>query len=150
MSKIYYNEELFNFVVISQGGQSILSIVDFYGATLVAFTLAITELYTFCYMYGVGRFCRDIEFMLGRIPNIFWRICWWTITPGLMTVIVVYTLWNFEKPKEGDVDIPDIAHYIGWCLTAVGLIQVPIFAVYTVYNQNEIIFVEVKLVLNNF
>lgn len=112
-----------------------LKLVDYYGASFIAFVLAIAELYTFSYIYGVERFCKDIEFMLGFRPNIYWRTCWRFITPGLMSVILAYTLWTLEPLKDGDRDYPKIAHVIGWGITALGLIQLPIFAIYAIYKQ---------------
>jgi len=117
-----------------QGGQSVLQLVDHYGATLIAFILAVAELFAFCYMYGVARMCRDIQFMLGFDPNIFWKVCWRVLTPGLMTLIVLYTMWNYETPKDGTKEFPAIAHIVGWSLTAIGLIQVPLYAAYRIYH----------------
>lgn len=120
-------------VYLTPGGQSILQLVDFYGATFTAFILALGQLIVFCFIYGVNRVSKDIQFMLGFRPNIFWTVCWQFITPGLMTAIVIYTLWNFEIPRNGNQNYPDIALVIGWCLSAIGLLQVPIFAVFTIF-----------------
>lgn len=128
-----------------QGGQSVLQLVDFYGVTFVAFILAIAELYTFCYIYGVTRMCNDIQFMLGLYPSRFWTICWRFVTPGLMTIIVIYTLWFLKMPKDGDYEFPTIAHVVGWCLAILGLIQVPIFAVHKIYNRNGDTLLEVRI-----
>jgi solute carrier family 6 amino acid transporter-like protein 5/7/9/14 len=81
--------------------------------------------------------------MLGFYPNLFWRLCLKYITPGLMTVIVIYTLWNFEIPKDGQQDYPQIVTAIGWCLAAIGLIQVPIFAFHKIYHRKDKTFIEV-------
>lgn len=81
--------------------------------------------------------CKDIQFMLGFYPNIFWKSCWRFLTPGLMTVIVVYTLWFFELPKDGKAEFSTIAHFVGGCLAMLGLIQVPIFAVYKIYHRTD-------------
>lgn len=107
-----------------------LGLIDFYGATFVAFILAVAELIVFCYIYGVNRICKDVEFMLDRKMGLYWKICWRFLTPGLMIAIAIYTLWNFELPKDGDYDFPVVAHIIGWSVSAICLSQVIIFAVY--------------------
>lgn len=112
-------------------------LVDYYGASFIAFILAIAELYTFCYIYGVNRLCKDIEFMLGFRPNFYWRFCWWFVTPALMTVILFYSLWNLEPLKNGSNDYPPVAHIVGYCISGLGLIQLPIFAIYAICKQNE-------------
>lgn len=121
-----------------------MKLVDYYGASFIAFILAIAELYTFSYIYGVDRLCADIEFMLGFRPNFYWRWCWKYITPLLMSTILVYTLFNLEPLKDGDQDYPPLAYLIGRCITSLGLIQLPIFAIYAVFTQKEETFVEVS------
>lgn len=85
--------------------------------------------------------------MLGFTPGIFWRVCWRFVTPVLMQVIVIYYLWNFEHPKDGQQEYPVIAHFIGWCLAAIGLLQVPIFAIHKIYRRSEDSFYKVRLEL---
>lgn len=114
-----------------------MQLVDFYGASFIAFILAIAELYAFCYIYGVDRLCKDIEFMLGFYPNLYWRMCWKYITPGLMTVIMIYSLLTMETLKDGDHDYPPIAIFIGRCISTLGLIQLPLFAIIAIYKQKE-------------
>lgn len=48
------------------------------------------------YILGVDRICRDVEFMIGRNPGIYWRICWGILTPIVMTVILIYTFITYE------------------------------------------------------
>lgn len=121
-----------------QGGQAVLKLVDYYGASFIAFILAIAELYTFSYIYGVDRLCKDIEFMLGFRPNLYWRLCWRFFTPGLMTVILVYTLWNLEPLRISEnIEYPPLAHIIGYGITGLGLIQLPLFAIYAIFTQKE-------------
>jgi solute carrier family 6 (neurotransmitter transporter, glycine) member 5/9 len=51
-------------VYTTPGGQYMLQFMDFYGASFIAFMLAIAELVTIAWIYGVDRLCKDIEFML--------------------------------------------------------------------------------------
>lgn len=55
------------------GGQFLINLLDFYGASFVALILAIIELITVSWIYGVDRFCADIEFMLKRKTGIYFR-----------------------------------------------------------------------------
>lgn len=109
--------------------------MDFYGTTFVVFILAIFELYAFCYIYGTNRMCQDIQFMLGFIPNIFWKACWWVVTPGMMSVIMIYILWNFELITDGEYDFPVSAHVFGWCLTAMCLLPLPAMAIRRIISR---------------
>ena len=135
---IYIKDKNFKIVFFfTQGGQSVIQLVDFYGATFIAFILAIFELCAFSYIYGVNRICEDVKLMLGFYPGWLWRICWKFVTPGFMTIILIYIFVFFELPKDGDYPFPKAAHLAGWCLSSLALLQVPIFAVYKIYTMNE-------------
>lgn len=63
-------------IYVTPGGQFVLALVDYFGASFIIFILAIGELIAFGWIYGVDRLCADCEFMLGFRPNAYWRICW--------------------------------------------------------------------------
>lgn len=111
-------------------------LVDFYGVTFIAFILALLQLYSFCYIYGVARICKDINFMLGFYPGWIWIICWRFLTPGLMTIIVIYNFVFFKLPTDGAYPFPQKAHIVGWCIFSIGMLQIPIFASYQIYKEN--------------
>lgn len=132
--------------------------MDYFGASFVAFILAIAELITIGWIYGVDRLCKDIEFMLGIQTGIYWRICWGFITPVLMIVILIYTLIELEPLTYRDYVYPDSAygkiygqpiiidniHYhislfvvFGWCLSAFGILQLPLWGIYAVYRRRN-------------
>jgi solute carrier family 6 (neurotransmitter transporter, glycine) member 5/9 len=83
-------------IYTTPGGQFLINFLDFYGASFVALILAIIELLTVSWIYGVDRFCQDIEFMLGRKTGLYWRICWRFITPAIMIVIFGYFIFTWE------------------------------------------------------
>lgn len=130
--------------MIFQGGQYILNLVDFYGAGFIAFILAIAELITVGWIYGVNRFCRDTEFMTGRYPGIYWRICWGFITPVLMMSILIYTFVTFTPVTYKDYVYSDTVYAIGWCISALGIMQLPLWAIYAIFNQKGTICERIK------
>lgn len=123
---------------------NLLSLVDHYGATFIAFNLVIFELGTFCYIYGVDRICKDIEFMLGFRPNLYWRLCWKYLTPGTTAFLVAYYYWDYHSDVA---DYPVGAHIFGIVLTFVGLIQLPAIAAYQVYKAEGATLTEVSALL---
>jgi hypothetical protein len=62
-----------------------------------------------------------------------------------MTVILFYTLINLKPLKDGDRDYPPTAHIIGMCISALGLIQLPAFAIYAICTQKKDTLWEVKI-----
>ncbi|XP_053689270.1 sodium-dependent nutrient amino acid transporter 1 isoform X2 [Sabethes cyaneus] len=123
-------------VYVTPGGQYILTLVDHFGASFIALVLAIAELFAIGWIYGVDRFCKDVEFMLGTRPNIYWRLCWRWITPALMTAILIYNLATLEPLTYQGYIYPSIAYDLGWCIAALGLLQLPIWAIYSIVKQD--------------
>jgi solute carrier family 6 (neurotransmitter transporter, glycine) member 5/9 len=126
-------------VYYTQSGQHILLIVDYYGATFIAFNLVVFELGTFCWIYGVDRICRDIQFMLGRKMGWYWRMCWKYFTPGLSAFLVGFYYYDFENQKNQNLEnkeYPAGAYIIGWILATAGLIQLPAIAAYNIYKTS--------------
>lgn len=37
-----------------------------------------------------SRFNKDIEFMIGHKPNIFWQVTWRVVSPLIMVVILIF------------------------------------------------------------
>lgn len=89
-----------------------MNLVDFFGASLIAFVLSITELIAIGWIYGVDRLCKDIEFMIGRNPGIYWRLCWGIITPILMISILIYTIVSYEPLTYKNIFYPNTAYGI--------------------------------------
>lgn len=102
---------------------------------------------------GVNRICQDTEFMTGRNPGLYWRICWGFLTPLLMIAILLYTFTTYEPIKYKDNYYPNSAygryfisqHYelsfilffpaVGWTIAAFGVLQLPIWCLYAIIKQ---------------
>lgn len=117
------------------GGQFIINILDFYGASFVALILAIIELVTVSWVYGVDRFCKDIEFMLGRKTGLYWRMCWLVITPTIMIGILVYFIATWKPLMYQDYNYSPLMHAAGWSVSLFALLQLPIWAIYAILKQ---------------
>lgn len=97
-------------IYITPGGQYLINLFDFFGASFVAFFLAVGELITFGWIYGVERLCKDIEFMLSRKTGLYWRICWRFITPALMAFILIYTIVDMKLITYRDYVYPTLLY----------------------------------------
>uniref|UniRef100_A0A1I8PI57 Transporter n=1 Tax=Stomoxys calcitrans TaxID=35570 RepID=A0A1I8PI57_STOCA len=124
----------FGLMYVTPGGQFMLSYIDFYGVTFVAIVLAIFELISAAWIYGVKNICRDIKFMLNVNTSIYYRICWSIITPIFVTAILIYMLVEYEPLQYNGVPYPDELYVIGWCISAVGIGQLLIWGFYAWHN----------------
>lgn len=97
-------------IYTTPGGQFLIIFLDFYGASFVAFFFAIIELLTVTWIYGLDRFCHDVEFMLGRKIGVYWRICWGIVTPLMMIGIFIYFILTWESLKYQDYEFHPKMH----------------------------------------
>lgn len=112
---------------ITQKGQYVLDIMDTYGASISVMIIAVFEMMVIMWIYGVKRFCKDVQSMLGFEPNMYFKVCWAGICPVLLLFIFMAQSYNWRKPSYGTIQYPEWAHSIGWLLALVSIIQIPLW-----------------------
>ncbi|KAJ3592785.1 hypothetical protein NHX12_005124, partial [Muraenolepis orangiensis] len=96
------------FPMITESGMYMLQLVDTYAASYSLVIIAIFELLGVSYLYGLQRFCEDIEMMIGFQPNRFWRVCWAFVTPTILTGILGLSLYQWKGMTYEDYTYPDV------------------------------------------
>ncbi|KAJ6647377.1 Sodium-dependent nutrient amino acid transporter 1 [Pseudolycoriella hygida] len=124
-------------VYLTPGGQYIMTFVDFFGASFLVICLAIAEILSFGWIYGVNPLCKDIEFMLDVKTGWYWRICWGVISPVIMTAILCLKAITLKPLKYHDYTYTESFYWAGWLIFGIGVIQLPFWAIYTVFKQND-------------
>ncbi|XP_058795199.1 sodium-dependent nutrient amino acid transporter 1-like isoform X2 [Phymastichus coffea] len=130
-------------IYVTPGGQFMVTFVDYYATSFIAFVPAIFELVAVFYAYGSKHFLDDVEFMLKRRLCFFWTFCWRFITLAIITVIFVYSIISVKKLTYNGVDYPEIAYVIGWILFSVALLQIPIWMLVAFLKKRKCLFREV-------
>uniref|UniRef100_A0A3Q1HPU1 Transporter n=1 Tax=Anabas testudineus TaxID=64144 RepID=A0A3Q1HPU1_ANATE len=69
-----------------------VTLFDNFAGSVPLLTTGLFEMMAIVYIYGIDRFCEDLEFMIGHKPSIFWRISWRFISPVIILVILVFYL----------------------------------------------------------
>ena len=59
---------------ISECGQYVLDLMDTYGAGMSVMIIAMFELATIMWAYGVKNFCLDLKSMLGFTPSWYFKV----------------------------------------------------------------------------
>ncbi|XP_063070836.1 sodium- and chloride-dependent neutral and basic amino acid transporter B(0+)-like [Engraulis encrasicolus] len=112
-----------------------VTLIDHFCGGWVLLFSGLLELIALAYIYGLNRFIQDIEMMIGQKSALFWlwwRACWVFISPVVILVILVWSLYTLEDPTYGHVPYPDWGVSLGWCITAFCLVWIPIVAVWKV------------------
>ncbi|XP_006111551.2 sodium- and chloride-dependent glycine transporter 2 [Pelodiscus sinensis] len=120
---------IMGFPMITQGGLYMLQLVDTYAASYSLVIIAIFELVGISYIYGLQRFCEDIEMMIGFQPNKFWRVCWAFVTPTILTFILCFSFYQWEPMTYGAYHYPGWSMVLGWLMLACSVIWIPIMFV---------------------
>ncbi|XP_040183840.1 sodium- and chloride-dependent glycine transporter 2 [Rana temporaria] len=121
------------FPMITQGGMYMLQLVDTFAASYSLVIIAIFELVGICYIYGLQRFCEDIEMMIGFQPNRFWKVCWAFITPTILTFILCFSFYQWEPMTYGNYHYPPWSMVLGWLMCTCSVIWIPIMFVIKMY-----------------
>ncbi|NWX89561.1 SC6A5 protein, partial [Nothoprocta pentlandii] len=120
---------IMGFPMITQGGMYMLQLVDTYAASYSLVIIAIFELVGVSYIYGLQRFCEDIEMMIGFQPSKFWRVCWAFVTPTILTFILCFSFYQWEPMTYGAYHYPAWSMVLGWLMLACSVIWIPIMFV---------------------
>uniref|UniRef100_T1E7G7 Transporter n=1 Tax=Crotalus horridus TaxID=35024 RepID=T1E7G7_CROHD len=126
---------LLGLVCVTQAGIYWVNLVDHFCAGWGILFAAILELLGICWIYGGNRFIEDIEMMIGKKSFLFWlwwRACWFFITPCLLLGILIWSLITFSPPKYGQKEYPEWGSAVGWCMIVFCLIWIPIVAIYKI------------------
>ncbi|XP_027134652.1 sodium- and chloride-dependent neutral and basic amino acid transporter B(0+) [Larimichthys crocea] len=118
---------------VTRAGIYWVTLIDKSVASWVLLFLGLFEIIGVCYIYGGNRLIKDIEMMLGNKSFIFWlwwRACWFFISPCIIVVILIWSLIKYEAPKYEKIPFPDWGLALGWCMAVWCLLWIPGIAVY--------------------
>uniref|UniRef100_A0A673HMT6 Transporter n=1 Tax=Sinocyclocheilus rhinocerous TaxID=307959 RepID=A0A673HMT6_9TELE len=134
------------FPMITESGMYMLQLVDTFAASYSLVIIAIFELIGISYIYGLQRFCEDIEMMIGFQPNKFWRICWAFVTPTILTFILALSLYQWKGMTYEDYTYPTWSMVLGWLMVICSVIWIPIMFVIKMHIAPGSLIERLKLV----
>lgn len=140
-------EFLLGLPLITQGGIYILQIIDWYCASFSLMLISFIECTAISWIYGVDRFYKDIELMIGFKPTRLWSYAWRFVTPVAILFIWLFSIITLGPVTYGDKSYPAWAVKFGWCLGVVSLLPIPICALILIYMQEGTIGERVRKLL---
>ncbi|KAG9345108.1 hypothetical protein JZ751_009649 [Albula glossodonta] len=79
----------------TRSGNYWFTIFNDYGATLSLLFIVLIEVVSVSYVYGLKRFEKDVEDMLGHRPNWYWKIMWAAVSPLLLIGLFLFYIINY-------------------------------------------------------
>lgn len=146
---------LISIVLFANGaGCYMFAIFDDYASNFSLILIALFELLTISYIYGLKRFCDDCELMTGKRPPFMVLLSWRYISPILLLIIVFTTIKQFTTELNYEVWTPNLSTTTGehlstkpwpaWSiafgaiLISVGIIWIPLIAILRIMRINLI------------
>lgn len=127
-------------VYTTPGGQSMLTVVDYFGGGFIIFVLAIVEVVAVNWIYGIKRIQYDIKYMLNVTVGIYWKFCWMLFIPISLMGILVYYIATYKPLLYEGREYPPEYIYFGWGLTGLAVIQLPIWMLHSLCTEKGNIF----------
>ncbi|XP_028303149.1 sodium- and chloride-dependent neutral and basic amino acid transporter B(0+) isoform X1 [Gouania willdenowi] len=118
---------------VTEAGIYWVTLIDKFAGSWVLLILAFFEIVGVSLVYGGNLFIKDMEMMIGKRSFgfwLWWRACWFFISPCIISVILVWSVVTFVPPTYGGVPYPDWGLALGWCILAFILMWIPLVAVY--------------------
>ncbi|XP_014056732.1 sodium- and chloride-dependent transporter XTRP3 isoform X1 [Salmo salar] len=122
-----------------------------YGATFSLLFIVLIEVITVCYIYGIKRFEKDVEDMLGHRLNWYWKIMLAGVSPILLIALFIfyivnyiqggtptYQAWNKELGKSVVTEYPPYAQAFIGLLLASSVCCIPLTALYTYCKKRNL------------
>ncbi|XP_076446150.1 sodium-dependent proline transporter-like isoform X2 [Babylonia areolata] len=129
---------------VFQGGIYVLQIMDWYCATFSLMLLSFTECVVISWVYGVDRFYKDIELMIGFKPSAYWKILWCFITPATILFIWVFSVSQLAPVSYGTYQYPTWAIIFGWMLGLCSLLPLPIVMIISIAKEKGTLWQRVR------
>uniref|UniRef100_A0A8C9RQX7 Transporter n=1 Tax=Scleropages formosus TaxID=113540 RepID=A0A8C9RQX7_SCLFO len=130
-------------IFVQKSGNYWLALFDSFAGSIPLLIIAFCEMVAVVYLYGIDKFNKDIEFMIGHKPNIFWQVTWRVLSPLIMLVIFLfyfvikvrqeatYLAWNPESeffPTLVKPSYPNWAYIVIFLLAGVPSLAIPFMA----------------------
>ncbi|KAG8202006.1 hypothetical protein JTE90_010377 [Oedothorax gibbosus] len=117
-------------VNVTRGGGYMMYWFDTYSAGISLLCAALFEAIGVAWIYGLDRFCDNIQEMMGFTPGLFWRLCWKIISPFFLVAVIVSAIISNTTLQYQDYVYPQWAVGLGWGFALSSVAMVPIVAIY--------------------
>ena len=78
-----------------------MDIVGQLGGDFIIYLMVVLQTVGVCWIYGLKRFMRDIEFMLGLKLNAYWKLTWAYVIPIVLIFIFIYSMVIYKPLGDG-------------------------------------------------
>ncbi|XP_054905309.1 sodium- and chloride-dependent GABA transporter ine [Poeciliopsis prolifica] len=129
---------------VTQGGIYVFQLMDHCTGVVSLIFLAFFEVVAVCWIFGVSRLSLMVKRMRGESPSLFFRLCWVLFCPLLILSILVTSIVQYMPPRYGEYMYPLWAELVGWVISLVSIVWIPLCAVHEIYNSKGSLLQRIK------
>ncbi|KAL7630471.1 UNVERIFIED_CONTAM: hypothetical protein RMT77_019358 [Armadillidium vulgare] len=119
-----------------EGGVYLFEVINLYAAGFSVLFIAICEIVIVAYIYGFKRIMKninvDMEITVNKILWNYFGFTWLFSTPVSLIGVFALGVYFFKPVNFGSYIFPPEIQGLGWTLTAISVISIPIGAVYVI------------------
>lgn len=121
---------LIGITMCTKGGMLVMEWLIVYSTTWGLLIAVFCETAVISFIYGIKRFCSDIQKMLGFKPGYYWRICWTIGAPIFLIAMIISSFINLQPLQYQDYIYPPIANLIGIIFALSSVSAIPLVGIY--------------------
>ncbi|KAL1237731.1 Sodium-dependent dopamine transporter [Trichinella spiralis] len=104
----------FDLLICTQAGLLFIEFMNYYAASWGLLMAVSFETIVISWIYGMPRFVKNIDDMLGFKPGFFWRFCWAYVSPVLLLANMTYGFVVHQPLQVQDYNFPEWMNVLGW------------------------------------
>ncbi|XP_033106887.1 sodium- and chloride-dependent glycine transporter 1-like isoform X2 [Anneissia japonica] len=122
-----------------QGGIYVFELINWYCCWLSLMLVGMFECLVIGWVYGADRLLANTREMIGFMPRIWrlYQVAWRFVTPSIILAITIFSMNQYVPVYYDKYVYPGWAEAIGWMLTFVSLIPIPVMMVVQVHRESE-------------
>ncbi|XP_072521205.1 sodium- and chloride-dependent GABA transporter ine isoform X1 [Salminus brasiliensis] len=133
---------------VTRGGIYVFQLMDHYTAVVSLMFLAFFEVLAVTLIFGVQRICVMVENMLGKRPNLYFRVCWQFLSPMLVLGILISSIIQYTPARYGkSYTYPLWAEVLGWFISLISIIWIPLGAAHELFRNEGSLLQRLKVAL---